>query len=1370
MPWYKRKPVSLLTLPPEVERTNLFRIHGHRGVYQQENALYGSPASGPPSRPRTPAHGGYPNHPDRPQQSQSQESDQMDESEQPQPMYGLHAQTEVWQIRCTGEIFTSYEDYVARYGFLRKRQFTCGKTGISNLTYEEALESERQAVKRIEESFPEVWRAPAIRMIHYSTDKLNNLIEDLYEQFAGHLYMFEHVYVSVVGTLALAKILGAMSPPDAKPYQILENLDGPFPTDNFEILYRVNLVDKNDELLTIEETEGIPVEYILPVAQLRRDRGILAKQSFKKFIRDVATRDVWPGAPWIVRPEFLQEYRVPDVMPPAVRELLDEKRRKSLADAKAQAAKKDREKAKKKAKRESEAAFLEEGDEGGEDDSGPKAGAKKKGRPRKNPEAEETSSGKKKGGRPKKAASPEAAPVPPPKPAKPKRKPKPKPLRFPMDDLELLAHADQLKELPGWPTATIPEPQTDFGDVPPPLVGDLIQVVNFLNIYSRPLNMFPFTVADFISSLSSTTLDGPSSLVNEAFACLLRVACNEYGFKVGDMDTPPVHPEAKAAITLVADDQSAEGLLPTVTPETRTAMEQYAATYSTFTDDERAALDQWWKWEPEKWNREVPTGKRGATAAAQQQLKEGPSLLRLKAWQIVLAGALRDCASIESVPDKWPILAKLLCGEHHGEDVEDEMEIDVKDDEDPVVAAGDTSAAMDIVIDDDETPSPAATDLGTPEVEDGTARPFGLRKRRRREYDDDYEAGSDYPSKREGDPASNTAAGRGARAQHRAQVKGVTTEVGSVPAPASKARATPTATASSTSGAASKKKGKSKKAKLAFDRLIDHTQTGFSTRLTAAHRVQLLTFLVDHLVGTSDVIRDYIDECIECANELRKEKREIWREKRELAALVAEFEKVERDEAAAAAYKEAVKEGSQGANGAEGVDITGGSPPAETHESEPGAGDGESVAFSVSASRSSDAGSVSSGGDDSEGKGKGKTNGRSWEDKDVDVEEDSEDDHKRLLTSRRTGGRHSTGASTANSKHHSPSPRSSGRGGRRQSDSGASGTTATATTSRVAKLQAERLRQQHIDNLQRAAQAAQQAELKNAKKIARERNLQRKSFLDRDADLVLRDVAIDNAIHHCTAASRMVKFATDRYHNRYWFFDQPFFYTARQLPEPAMYKAIETLPGVAGAGGVGHHPPPVFVHDRIYVECVGIQPPGQAADGDEKKNATATTTTQLTPREQDVVIQGVTHGRWGYYSTKREVDTLLDALEVRGVREKALKAALEEEVLEVWEGVDDAGSHSAPVPPLEATDENGETKPDVGGAEVSVAGTTNGKPRNPRSGRRRSSAAAAANANSATTGEGEPTVNDLWAESVLGLPAPGREKEPTGVYVNWWAE
>lgn len=75
-----------------------------------------------------------------------------------------------WTITLT--ILTWISEYLNRINSYRQRVWTCRVTGKTNLTYEEALVSEKRATEKVQQ-FPTEVVVPALRIIQYSKCKLD---------------------------------------------------------------------------------------------------------------------------------------------------------------------------------------------------------------------------------------------------------------------------------------------------------------------------------------------------------------------------------------------------------------------------------------------------------------------------------------------------------------------------------------------------------------------------------------------------------------------------------------------------------------------------------------------------------------------------------------------------------------------------------------------------------------------------------------------------------------------------------------------------------------------------------------------------------------------------------------------------------------------------------------------------------------------------------------------------------------------------------------------------------------------------------------------------------------------------------------------
>ncbi|SZF06086.1 unnamed protein product [Blumeria hordei] len=210
-------------------------------------------------------------------------------------------ETEVWEIKQTGEIFIDYNSYLARMDFYKQRRFICQITGHSGLSYFEALKSELAGAQVVEEAFPEALKGPILRRVQLQTiSRIDTLVDLIYEEFRADYYPGEAVTVHVMTGEKLTGIVRDKSSFGAK---ILP--DG---TKNPSFSrYFVSLDGRLDEEAVVDDTH------------ISRDRKIFTKQVLRSFIRKTVIREAWNGAPWLVRNDVAKQYHIDVRVPPHLR-------------------------------------------------------------------------------------------------------------------------------------------------------------------------------------------------------------------------------------------------------------------------------------------------------------------------------------------------------------------------------------------------------------------------------------------------------------------------------------------------------------------------------------------------------------------------------------------------------------------------------------------------------------------------------------------------------------------------------------------------------------------------------------------------------------------------------------------------------------------------------------------------------------------------------------------------------------------------------------------------------------------------------------------------------------------------------------------
>ncbi|OJJ37605.1 hypothetical protein ASPWEDRAFT_461308 [Aspergillus wentii DTO 134E9] len=202
--------------------------------------------------------------------------------------------SEVWVIPETNEVFTSYEPYLQRMDFYKQRRFICEITGHSGLNFFEALSSEMEESREVNNSFPDALKEPILRRIQFSTvSRVDNLVDEIYEDF----YPGEPVLILLTDNTRLHGMIR-----DKANFSEQLNPDGTIKTPAYA-RYLVKILDRPNE------------EALLDQEHITRDRKTFTKQMLRAFIKNNVTRESWSGAPWLVKPSIAEEYKIPTEVP-----------------------------------------------------------------------------------------------------------------------------------------------------------------------------------------------------------------------------------------------------------------------------------------------------------------------------------------------------------------------------------------------------------------------------------------------------------------------------------------------------------------------------------------------------------------------------------------------------------------------------------------------------------------------------------------------------------------------------------------------------------------------------------------------------------------------------------------------------------------------------------------------------------------------------------------------------------------------------------------------------------------------------------------------------------------------------------------------
>ncbi|KAK2594535.1 hypothetical protein QQS21_007754 [Conoideocrella luteorostrata] len=207
---------------------------------------------------------------------------------------------EVWHIPQTGEIFSTYEEYLSRMDFYKQRRFNDQITGHSGLTFFEAFNRELTGGRKVEASFPEALKGPILRKVQFQTvSRLDNLVDVIFDEFRHDYYPGEEVTVTVDGG---DRIHGLVRDKTTFGPRVLPDGSRALPVTR----YLVNIKDTGKETMVTDE-------------HICRDRGAFTKAMLRSFIKKTVIREAWTGAPWLVKHDYANMYHIDTRVPPHLR-------------------------------------------------------------------------------------------------------------------------------------------------------------------------------------------------------------------------------------------------------------------------------------------------------------------------------------------------------------------------------------------------------------------------------------------------------------------------------------------------------------------------------------------------------------------------------------------------------------------------------------------------------------------------------------------------------------------------------------------------------------------------------------------------------------------------------------------------------------------------------------------------------------------------------------------------------------------------------------------------------------------------------------------------------------------------------------------
>ncbi|BGP42601.1 hypothetical protein JCM10449v2_006613 [Rhodotorula kratochvilovae] len=441
---------------------------------------------------------------------------------------GVAQDAPVFYLKATGEIFLDYEAYAARLSFLLTRQFQCEYSGKSALDYFTALQSEKTESRIVRERFPDPLKGRVLASVQFQVmGRLDSLVDLVFERYKDRYFAGEKVFVDLSGDKYFARISKVFPPPSIRATASSAASTSAAPEPDYESFAHKIGVDLNVEAKKARATDD-PDDYLYTLQlmdeehkfegssmevrakALSRDRLAFSKSILKRYLRECLMRDASIGAPWIVKPSIARAFNIPLQQSDTV-----EERNRQAREAKL-------------AKRRKPTA---------EGESTPA--------PKKRKTAESTPAAAAASSTPRPAAETKKA------------------IKYPIEDLELdpmSIHDGRVlrrvnAELPTLPPK--PQPRRAL-PVPAENFDRFIETWNMLNIFSKSLNLSPFTLDDYAGALTHTTTSPRCVLLTEIHASLTNIIGTDNSRVLGSTTAVPSHgavgAKAETAATPVPED------------------------------------------------------------------------------------------------------------------------------------------------------------------------------------------------------------------------------------------------------------------------------------------------------------------------------------------------------------------------------------------------------------------------------------------------------------------------------------------------------------------------------------------------------------------------------------------------------------------------------------------------------------------------------------------------------------------------------------------------------------------------------------------------------------------------------------------------
>merc|ERR1712013_621756 len=235
------------------------------------------------------------------------------------------------------EVFTDYEAFFDRTILCNSLVWSCSVTGKSNLTYEEAVESEEKAKKRIS-NLPRPLKKGLLWLAHKTKrGRLGEIVDDVYDWSKSRYFVGETIEAVIGNQWCESKITRVIPPTEAEikadAEEITEvdqdgspkksddnditeiNKDGS-PKKNGEVADKAKIENPPDHLYKYEVEETEPDDedmvelHVIEADDIKREKGVLTRDKLNLYLKNVVELD---GAIFRLKSKAIKMYNLDSI-------------------------------------------------------------------------------------------------------------------------------------------------------------------------------------------------------------------------------------------------------------------------------------------------------------------------------------------------------------------------------------------------------------------------------------------------------------------------------------------------------------------------------------------------------------------------------------------------------------------------------------------------------------------------------------------------------------------------------------------------------------------------------------------------------------------------------------------------------------------------------------------------------------------------------------------------------------------------------------------------------------------------------------------------------------------------------------------------